>query len=231
MKVIILAGGLGTRIMEETHDKPKPMVEIGGKPILLHIMDIYNKFIDCEFKIAAGYKIEVIQKFIKSIKYDVEVIDTGELTGTAGRIKKIMDMYPVDSFMATYGDGLADINIKMLLDFHNSHNKLATVTAVRPAARFGKLKIVDGVVVDFAEKSQSDEGWINGGFFVLEPSILDYIADDSTVWEQDPMKVLANEGNLASFKHSGFWQCMDTLRDKNYLEELWQKGKAPWKNW
>lgn len=228
MKVIILAGGLGTRIMEETHDKPKPMVEIAGKPILLHIMDIYNKFIDCEFKIAAGYKIEVIQKFIKSVKYDVEVIDTGELTGTAGRIKKIMDIYPMDSFMATYGDGLADINITMLLDFHNSHNKLATVTAVRPAARFGKLKIVDGVVVDFAEKSQSDEGWINGGFFVFKPDVKNYILDEMDMFEHSPLRNLSTDGQLMAYSHEKFWQPMDTLRERNDLETLVRNKKAPW---
>jgi glucose-1-phosphate cytidylyltransferase len=228
VKVIILAGGLGTRIMEETHDKPKPMVEIAGKPILLHIMDIYNKFIDCEFKIAAGYKIEVIQKFIKSVKYDVEVIDTGELTGTAGRIKKIMDIYPMDSFMATYGDGLADINITMLLDFHNSHNKLATVTAVRPAARFGKLKIVDGVVVDFAEKSQSDEGWINGGFFVFKPDVKNYILDEMDMFEHSPLRNLSTDGQLMAYSHEKFWQPMDTLRERNDLETLVRNKKAPW---
>ena len=228
MKVIILAGGLGTRIMEETHDKPKPMVEIDGKPILLHIMDIYNKFIDCEFKIAAGYKIEVIEKFVKSVKYDIEVIDTGKLTGTAGRIKKIMDMYPVDSFMATYGDGLADINIKLLLDFHNSHNKLATVTAVRPAARFGKLKIVDGVVVDFAEKSQSDEGWINGGFFVFKPDVKKYILDEMEMFEHSPLRNLSTDGQLMAYSHEKFWQPMDTLRERNDLEALVRNKKAPW---
>ena len=228
MKVIILAGGLGTRIMEETHDKPKPMVEIAGKPILLHIMDIYNKFIDCEFKIAAGYKIEVIQKFIRSVKYNVEVIDTGELTGTAGRIKKIMDMYPMDSFMATYGDGLADINISMLLDFHNSHNKLATVTAVRPVARFGKLKIVDGVVVDFAEKSQSDEGWINGGFFVFKPDVKNYILDEMDMFEHSPLRNLSADGQLMAYSHEKFWQPMDTLRERNDLEILVRNKKAPW---
>jgi glucose-1-phosphate cytidylyltransferase len=214
--------------MEETHDKPKPMVEIAGKPILLHIMDIYNKFIDCEFKIAAGYKIEVIQKFIKSVKYDVEVIDTGELTGTAGRIKKIMDIYPMDSFMATYGDGLADINITMLLDFHNSHNKLATVTAVRPAARFGKLKIVDGVVVDFAEKSQSDEGWINGGFFVFKPDVKNYILDEMDMFEHSPLRNLSTDGQLMAYSHEKFWQPMDTLRERNDLETLVRNKKAPW---
>jgi len=228
VKVIILAGGLGTRIMEETHDKPKPMVEIAGKPILLHIMDIYNKFIDCEFKIAAGYKIEVIQKFIRSVKYNVEVIDTGELTGTAGRIKKIMDMYPMDSFMATYGDGLADINISMLLDFHNSHNKLATVTAVRPVARFGKLKIVDGVVVDFAEKSQSDEGWINGGFFVFKPDVKNYILDEMDMFEHSPLRNLSADGQLMAYSHEKFWQPMDTLRERNDLEILVRNKKAPW---
>ena len=228
MKVIILAGGLGTRIMEETHNKPKPMVEIAGKPILLHIMDIYNKALGCEFKIAAGYKKEVIEDYMKNVEYDVEIIDTGELTGTGGRIKKIMEMYPLDSFMATYGDGLADVNINLLLDFHNSHSRLATVTAVRPAARFGKLKILDDVVVDFAEKSQSDEGWINGGFFVFEPEVKKYISNEMEMFEHNPLKKLSQDKQLMAYMHEKFWQPMDTLREKNDLENLVRIKQAPW---
>lgn len=230
MKVIILAGGLGTRILEETHDKPKPMVQIGGKPILVHIMDIYKNFINCEFKIAAGYKKEVIQDFFKKSNYNVEVIDTGENTGTAGRVKIIMNMYPSDQFMVTYGDGLADINITKLLNFHNSHGKLATVTAVRPAARFGKIEIENNAVTKFAEKNQTDEGWINGGFFVFEPGVKNYLNNEMEMLEHLPLSNLTSQNQLMAFMHNSFWQPMDTLREKNDLEELIKKNSAPWLN-
>jgi glucose-1-phosphate cytidylyltransferase len=230
MKVIILAGGLGTRIMEETHNKPKPMVEIGGKPILHHIMDIYARYTKCDFKIAAGYKKDVIQKYIETIDYNVEVIDTGSDTGTAGRIRKIMKRYPSETFMVTYGDGLANIDISELLAFHKSHGKIATVTAVRPVARFGRLVIENNSVVNFAEKLQADEGWINGGFFVFESGILEYIEDDSEMLEHRPLNSMSQAKQLMAYLHTKFWQPMDTLREKNELELMLKSNTAPWQN-
>ncbi len=257
MKALILAGGFGTRISEESGIRPKPMVEIGGKPILWHIMKIYSSYGINDFVILCGYKSHVIKEYFAnyplynsdvtfdianhtqiihknaSENWKVTLVETGEDTLTGGRIKRAKEYIGDETFCLTYGDGVADINIDKLVKFHKKNGTKATVTAVQPTGRFGvfNLQADEIKVASFREKEAVDGGWINGGFFVLEPSILDYIVDDSTVWEQDPMKVLANEGNLASFKHSGFWQCMDTLRDKNYLEELWQKGEAPWKNW
>lgn len=257
MKALILAGGFGTRISEESGIRPKPMVEIGGKPILWHIMKIYSSYGINDFVILCGYKSHVIKEYFAnyplynsdvtfdianhtqiihkndSENWKVTLIETGEDTLTGGRIKRAKEYIGDETFCLTYGDGVADINIDELVKFHKKNGTKATVTAVQPTGRFGvfNLQADEIKVASFREKEAVDGGWINGGFFVLEPSILDYIVDDSTVWEQDPMKVLANEGNLSSFKHSGFWQCMDTLRDKNYLEELWQKGEAPWKNW
>ncbi len=257
MKALILAGGFGTRISEESGIRPKPMVEIGGKPILWHIMKIYSSYGINDFVILCGYKSHVIKEYFAnyplynsdvtfdianhtqiihkndSENWKVTLIETGEDTLTGGRIKRAKEYIGDETFCLTYGDGVADINIDELVKFHKKNGTKATVTAVQPTGRFGvfNLQADEIKVASFREKEAVDGGWINGGFFVLEPSILDYIVDDSTVWEQDPMKVLANEGNLSSFKHSGFWQCMDTLRDKNYLEELWEKGEAPWKNW
>jgi len=233
LKVIILAGGLGTRLSEETLDKPKPMVEICGEPILLHIMRIYHSQIDCDFVIATGYLSDVIEEYLESKQFKKEGIRatamfTGLETQTGGRIKKVMDSIPGEKVMATYGDGVCDIDIHSLLTFHNNHNRLATLTAVRPAARFGRLEIRGDRVTNFSEKRQSQEGWINGGYFVFEPEVTRYIQDASQALEHEPLTNLAHEENLMAFKHHGFWQPMDTLREKHDLEELIKLGSAPW---
>ena len=255
MKVVILAGGLGTRLKEETILKPKPMVEIGGHPILWHIMKIYASYGFNEFVIALGYKGEYIKDFFINYRYHrqsisvqlkngnvvvhdgnienwtVHLVDTGDNTQTGGRIKQLASLINNEPFMLTYGDGVCNININKLLDFHNKQGKLATVTAVRPTARFGALKFNGNLIDKFAEKSQSGEGWINGGFFMLEPQVLDYIEGDDTPWERYPLEHLAKSEQLAAYRHDGFWQCMDTLRDKELLEKLWSSGQASWKVW
>jgi glucose-1-phosphate cytidylyltransferase len=255
MKVAILAGGVGTRLVEETEIKPKPMVEIGGRPILWHIMMHYSHYAFGDFVIALGYKGEVIKKYMvdycslnsnltvnlltgKVIIHDgykpdwtVELVDTGIPTLTGGRIKRLAPYLKDETFMLTWGDGVSDINLRDLVAFHRSHGKLATLTAVRPTARFGHLDLDGNVVREFSEKPQTREGWINGAFFVLEPGVFDYIDGDGTQWEKEPLERLANDGQLMAYKHDSFWQCMDTLRDKHLLEELWQGGNAPWKIW
>ncbi|EMS85289.1 glucose-1-phosphate cytidylyltransferase [Leptospira noguchii] len=254
MKTVILCGGLGTRLSEETTIKPKPMVEIAGKPILWHIMKGYEKFGYNEFVLALGYKGEVIKDYFinyharmsdlsielknGNINYSnptaedwkVTLSDTGALTMTGGRLLRLKDqLKKAGTFMLTYGDGLSNVDIKSLVQFHKSHGKLATITAVRPPVRFGELSIVDNRVIQFQEKPQAGEGWINGGFFVLEPKVIDYISDDTVMFERAPLERLASDGQLMAYQHSGFWQCMDTLRDKQTLEELWLQNKAPWK--
>ncbi len=255
MKVAILAGGVGTRLAEETEVKPKPMVEIGGRPILWHIMRHYSHYGHGEFVVALGYKGEVIKKYmvdysslnsnltvnLKTGSVDihggyrpdwrVELVDTGIATLTGGRIKRLAPYIGNETFMLTWGDGVSDVNLHDLLRFHRSHGKIATLTAVRPPARFGHLVFEGDAVSQFSEKPQTMEGWINGAFFVLEPRVFDYIDGDETQWEREPMERLAADGQLMAYRHTSFWQCMDTLRDKKLLEELWQSGNAPWKIW
>ncbi len=255
MKVAILAGGLGTRLSEETAIKPKPMVEIGGRPMLWHIMKVYATYGFNEFVVALGYKGEVIKDYFVSYRYRtsnltvhlgngnitvrdgesedwiVHLLDTGLHTQTGGRVKKIAQFVGNETFMLTYGDGVADIDVRQLVEFHRRHGKLATVTAVRPPARFGGIAFNGDLVAHFEEKPQIGEGWINGGFFVLEPDVADYIDDDSTIWEREPMERLAVDGQLVAYRHDGFWQCMDTLRDVRLLNGLWAEGKAPWRVW
>ncbi len=255
MKVVILAGGLGTRLSEETVSRPKPMIEIGHMPILWHIMKIYSHYGLNDFVICGGYKQYVIKEFFKNhllhksdVTFDlthsdivihnnrsepwkVTVVDTGEDSNTGGRIKKIKNYINKESFCLTYGDGVGSIDINKLIKFHFKNKKLATVTATRPPARFGALDIKNNNVKTFIEKPKGDNNWINGGFFVLEPKVIDYIKDDKTFWEKEPLEKLAKNNQLAAFKHGGFWQPMDTLRDKLKLEELWQSGTAPWKVW
>jgi len=255
MKAVILAGGLGTRLSEETTVRPKPMVEIGGMPILWHIMKIYSHYGLNEFIICLGYKGYMIKEWfanyflynsdvtinLKSNKIEVHnnkaedwlvtLIDTGQNTQTGGRIKRI-EKYVNGRFMLTYGDGVADININNLLEFHKKHGKPATVTAVQPPGRYGILHIENNCVKHFVEKPAGDGGaWINGGYFVLEPDVFEYIKGDNTVWEQEPLETLAREGKLMAYKHNGFWRAMDKLKDKNDLEEIWASGHAPWKIW
>ncbi|WP_428937686.1 glucose-1-phosphate cytidylyltransferase [Fontivita pretiosa] len=255
MKVAILAGGMGTRIAEETDIKPKPMVEIGGRPILWHIMQHYSYYGFNEFVIALGYKGEYIKRYMvdyglaesdltvdiasgdvlrhgnRRPDWTVDLVDTGLHTMTGGRIKRLRPYLNGSTFMLTWGDGVSDVNLKELLAFHRRHGKLATVTAVRPPARFGHMVFDGDRVKEFSEKPQASEGWINGAFFVLEPGIFDYIEGDQTAWEREPMERLARDGQLMAYRHTGFWQCMDTLRDKRLLESLWESGQAPWKIW
>lgn len=256
MKVVILAGGLGTRISEETYLKPKPMIEIGGKPILWHIMKIYSSYGINDFVICCGYKGYVIKEYfanyflhmsdvtfdMASNKMDVHqrnaepwrvtLIDTGDETLTGGRLKRAESFVRDDeAFCFTYGDGVADVDITALINFHKQHGKKATVTAVQPPGRYGALNMDGEKVFGFIEKPKGDGGKINGGFFVLSPKCLDYIDGDLTSWEASPLVRLANDGELVAFEHEGFWQPMDTLRDKNYLEELWLESRAPWKSW
>ena len=256
MKVVILAGGLGTRLSEETTVKPKPMVEIGGKPMLWHIMNIYAAYGFKEFVIALGYKGEVIKDYFLNYRYlsrsltvdlksgettlhnsrieedwNVHLIDTGLDTQTGGRIKRAAQYIGNEPFMLTYGDGVSNINIPELLDFHIKQGKLATITAVRPPARFGQMVLDGDRVAQFEEKPQIGEGWINGGFFVLQPEISRYIKDDRTFWEHEPLEQLAAEDQLAAYRHNDFWYCMDTLRDVNLLDKYWLDGNAPWKIW
>jgi glucose-1-phosphate cytidylyltransferase len=256
MKVAILAGGVGSRIQEETEVKPKPMVEIGGRPILWHIMKLYAHFGFNDFVIGLGYKGDYIKRWMieySSLQGDLRVslkdgqvrilegdredwtvalVDTGLSTMTGGRIKRLAPHMDNKTFMLTWGDGVADLDVDRLLDFHRSHGKLATVTAVRPPARFGSMTLDgDGGVTTFSEKPQLGEGWINGAFFVLEPGVLDYVADDMTQWEREPLERLAADGQLMAYRHESFWQCMDTLRDKVLLEQLWASERPPWKIW
>lgn len=255
MKTVILAGGLGTRISEESHLRPKPMIEIGGKPIIWHIMKIYSHFGINDFVICLGYKGYVIKEYFanyflhmsdvtfdmaenhmhihnhKAEPWRVTLVDTGESTATGGRLKRVREYLGEETFCLTYGDGVANIDIAQSLAFHRQHGRLATVTAVQPPGRFGALDVQGDQVRGFQEKPLGDGSWINGGFFVLEPAVLDYIEDDSTIWEQEPMCSLAESGQLMSYLHRGFWQPMDTLRDRTLLEERWQRGQAEWRVW
>ena len=253
MKVVILAGGLGTRLSEETEIKPKPMVEVGEHPILWHIMKTYAHYGFSDFFLALGYKGEIIKRYFLdhyslggSLRVDlasglvedlekntedwtVQLMDTGQQTQTGGRIKRLEPWLKEGTFMATYGDGVCDVDLQALLEFHKSQGKLATITAVRPPSRFGGLVFDGNLVQDFIEKPQIGEGWINGGFMVLEPQVLDYLDGDDSTLERDGLERLAADRQLAAYRHEGFWQCMDTLREKRLLETLWQSGNAPWK--
>jgi glucose-1-phosphate cytidylyltransferase len=255
MKAVILAGGLGTRISEETRVRPKPMVEIGGRPLLWHLMKLYSAHGIREFVICLGYKGYVVKEYfanyflhMSDVTFDmrdnrmevherhaepwrVTLVDTGEATMTGGRLRRVRAYVGDETFCMTYGDGLSDVDIAALLAFHRAAGTLATVTAVRPAGRFGALEVARERVLGFREKPQGDGGWINGGFFVLAPRVLDYVAADATVWEREPLERLAREGQLSAFLHRGFWQPMDTLRDKMLLESLWASERAPWKVW
>ncbi len=225
MKVILLAGGLGTRISEYTDTIPKPMVQIGGKPILWHIMNLYAKYKYNNFLVALGYKGEVIKKYFskKSNEWNVELIETGEKTMTGGRVKRLQKLVGNETCMLTYGDGIADIDLNALIAFHKSHGKLVTVSAVRPPARFGAISLDGDRVKNFKEKSHTTEGWINGGFFVIEPDFFNYIDGDETFLEREPLEKAVLKGQLFAYKHKGFWQCMDTKRDRDYLEEIYMK--------
>ncbi|MBK6004593.1 glucose-1-phosphate cytidylyltransferase [Ramlibacter ginsenosidimutans] len=255
MKAVILAGGLGTRISEETTVRPKPMIEIGGKPILWHIMKIYSAHGVNDFIVCCGYKGYVIKEYfanyflhMSDVTFDmransmevhqnqaenwrVTVVDTGESTMTGGRLKRVRNYLGDEDFCFTYGDGVSDVDITATIAFHRKSERLATLTGVQPPGRFGALNLEGTRVASFEEKPHGDGAWINGGFFVLSPKVLDLIEDDSTIWERGPMEKLARDGQLSAYLHDGFWQPMDTLRDKTYLEELWQAGKAPWKVW
>lgn len=255
MKAIILAGGLGTRISEESHLRPKPMIEIGGKPILWHIMKMYSQHGINDFVICLGYKGYIIKEYFSnyflhmsdvtfcmrenSMKihqkfaepWRVTLVDTGEHTMTGGRLKRVASYIDGETFCFTYGDGVSDIDISALVDHHRSARRQATVTAIQPPGRYGALQIDKDAVYRFQEKPAGDGAWINGGFFVLEPSVLAYIDGDQTVWEQQPLQRLAADGQLSAYRHEGFWQAMDTLREKRQLEELWSSGHAPWKSW
>ncbi len=251
MKVIILAGGLGTRLSEYTELIPKPMVSIGSRPILWHIMKHYSSFGHKDFFIALGYKSEIIKEYFfnysilnsdfsinlktgkitneksENVDWNVNLIDTGQNSLTGGRVKRLKNFIGNETCLLTYGDGLSDINISKLIEFHKDHKKLVTVSAVRPPARFGQLEIKNNLVESFKEKPQINEGWINGGFFVIEPKFFDYIDNDNTSLEKEPLEKVANEGELMAYKHEGFWQCVDTKRDYEFLHALWEKG-APW---
>lgn len=256
MKTVILAGGLGTRLSEETDVRPKPMVEIGGKPILWHIMKIYSHHGFNDFVICLGYKGYVIKEYFanyylhkadvtldlgknsmeihdsKAEPWKVTLVDTGKETMTGGRIKRVRDFVGDGTFMLTYGDGVGDVDIKALVEFHGKHGRKATVTSVQPTGRFGALEMdAEGAVTGFKEKPRGDGSWINGGFFVLEPSVFDYIEGDPTIWEKEPLEGLSRDGQLSAYRHEGFWQPMDTLRDKHMLNSLAEAGKAPWMSW
>ncbi|WP_226643252.1 glucose-1-phosphate cytidylyltransferase [Mesobacillus subterraneus] len=255
MKAVILAGGLGTRLSEETLVKPKPMVEIGSNPILWHIMKIYSSHGINDFIICLGYKGYMIKEFFANyylhqsdVTFDilnnnmeihntnsepwrVTLVNTGESSMTGGRLKRVRKYIGDETFCFTYGDGVSDINVSELVKYHRESKTLATVTAVNPPGRYGALEITDNKVLEFREKPQGENSWINGGFFVCEPQVIDYIQDDNTSWEREPLEQLAKEGQLSSYKHGGFWQAMDTLRDRMQLEEMWNSGSAPWKVW
>ena len=255
MKAVILAGGLGTRISEESHLKPKPMIEIGGRPILWHIMKIYSHYGINDFVICLGYRGYVIKEYfanyflhMSDVTFDISenrmevhqqyaepwrvtLVDTGQETLTGGRLMRVREYVGNEGFCFTYGDGVADIDVGKLIQFHRSQRSLATLTAIQPPGRYGTVIIDDARVLSFAEKPAGDGAWINGGFFVLEPGAIDYIQGDQTSWESDALVRLSRDGKVSGYKHAGFWQAMDTLRDKNQLEDLWQSGKAPWKVW
>ena len=255
MKAVILAGGLGTRISEESHIKPKPMIEIGGKPILWHIMKIYSFYGINEFIVCLGYKGYVIKEYfanyflhMSDVTFDlcknsmqvhsnhcepwmITLVDTGENSMTGGRLKRVREYLNSDTFCFTYGDGVSDVNISKLIEFHKARKSKATMTAVQAPGRYGALVLDEEKITKFQEKPIGDGGWINGGFFVLEPEVFDYIDNDYITWENEPLETLAQEKNLNAYKHTGFWQAMDTLRDKIKLEEYWQTGNAPWKIW
>ena len=255
MKVAILAGGLGTRLSEETTRRPKPMVEIGGKPMLWHIMSIYAAYGFKEFVVALGYKGDMIKDYFINYHYraksltvnlangevrthngssedwTVHLLDTGVETQTGGRVKQVAEFIGNESFMLTYGDGVSNVNIGELVKFHQEHGKLVTLTAVRPPARFGQMAFDGNRVVHFIEKPQIGEGWINGGFFILEPGVVEYIEDNQSIWERSPLEKIAAAGHLMAYKHHNFWHCMDTLRDVQLLDSLWMEGSAPWKTW
>jgi glucose-1-phosphate cytidylyltransferase len=255
MKVVILAGGLGTRIGEESHLRPKPMIEIGGRPILWHIMKIYSTFGLNDFVVCCGYKGYMIKEYFANYfvhmsdvtvdlvhnrteilhnaaePWRVTLVDTGEDVMTGGRIKRVQRYLGDEHFCLTYGDGVSDVNIAELIEFHRKQRTGATVTAVQPPGRFGSLVVANNRIVQFQEKPRGDSSWISGGFFVIDPAVLNYIEGDDTFWERGPMERLAAEGNLSAYMHPGFWQCMDTMRDRVYLEDLWQRGVAPWKTW
>jgi len=256
MKAVILAGGLGTRISEETHLRPKPMVEVGGKPILWHILKLYSHYGVNDFIVCCGYKGYVIKEYFanyflhtsdvtfhmdsnrmevhlqKAEPWKVTLVDTGERTMTGGRLKRVRDYIGGETFCMSYGDGVGDVDIRRVVEFHEANGLLGTLTAVQPPARFGALEFSNGDrIKSFQEKPQGSGGWVNGGFFVLEPSVLNRIESDHTLWEQEPLASLAGDGQLAAYKHHGFWQPMDTLRDRQNLEDLWASGKAPWKVW
>ena len=255
MKTVILAGGYGTRISEETHLKPKPMIEVGGMPILWHIMKSYSSYGINDFIIACGYKGYIIKEYfanyflhMSDVTFDMKnnsmevhhkfvepwtitLVDTGLDTMTGGRLKRIKEYVEDETFCFTYGDGLSDIDISSLISFHKNQKTFGTATAVQPPGRFGKLEINNERITSFTEKPIGDGAWINGGFFVLEPKVFDYIENDETIWEKQPLEKLASENQLSAFKHNGFWQPLDTLRDKNLLEDMWSSGNAPWKKW
>jgi glucose-1-phosphate cytidylyltransferase len=259
VKVGILAGGLGTRLAEETEIRPKPMIEIGGRPILWHIMKHYSHYGFKDFVIALGYKGEYIKRYFVDYSlfhgrnltvnlvdgqvtpvrnggdehedWTVELVETGHDTATGGRIKRLAPHLGDETFMLTWGDGVSDVNLGDLLAFHRSHGRLATVTAVRPTARFGRLDLDGDAVTKFSEKPQLEEGWINGAFFVLEPGVFEYVDGDDIQWEREPLERLAKDGELVAYRHHSFWQCMDTIRDKKLLESLWDSGDAPWRTW
>jgi len=257
MKAVILAGGLGSRLSEETNLRPKPMVEIGGRPILWHIMNIYAVHGITEFIIALGYRGDIIKQYFLNFyamnsnmsvdlssgatsihengrqpDWKVHLVDTGLYTQTGGRLKRLEKWLPDDEpFMFTYGDGVADLDITALLRFHKAHGKLATVTVVRSPARFGRIALENDRVAEFYEKPEASEGWINGGYFVLSRDAINYVDGDETIWERDPVERLARDGELMGYRHAGFWSCMDTIKEKNMLEDLWASGKAPWKIW
>ena len=253
MKVIILAGGFGTRLSEYTQSIPKPMVTIGGKPILWHIMKTYAKYGYTDFHLALGYKAELIKDYFlnyrslnsdftidlesgnlsvhqnDNVNWKVTLVDTGLNSMTGGRVKRMKDFIDNETFLLTYGDGLSDIDIAALVDFHKSHGKMVTVSAVHPGARFGELDMDGNIVTSFKEKPQTTQGWINGGYFVVNPEFFNLIKDDSTILEKEPLERVAEMGELMSYQHNGFWQCMDTKRDRDSLEDLWKSGDAPWK--
>lgn len=255
MKVVILAGGYGTRISEESHLRPKPMIEIGGRPILWHIMKIYASHGFADFIICCGYKGYLIKEYfanyylhVSDVMFDlgknrveilqnsaepwrVTLVDTGDTTATGGRLRRVRHLVGAEPFCFTYGDGVSNVDIAALVDFHRAQGRLATVTAVQPPGRFGALDISEQRITGFEEKPLGDAGWINGGFFVLSPKVMDYIDGDSCTWERAPMERLATEGQLSAYQHRGFWHPMDTLRDRNHLEQLWASGNPPWKTW